>query len=69
MKAVPGISTIWSKRCINFSLPSKICGIVGTIFFRWKSRNAEMFSEAVPLFDITGRPGTFDVLLCILGNK
>ena len=27
-----------------------------------------MFSIAVPLYDTTGRPGTFDVLLCILGN-
>ena len=50
-------------------MSSKICGIVETIFLRWKSRNAEMFSVAVSLFDITGRPGTFDVLLCILGNK
>ena len=50
-------------------MSSKVCGIVETIFLRWKSRNAEMFSVAVPLFDITGRPGTFDVLSCILGNK
>ena len=48
---------------------SKKCGIIETIFLRWKSRNAEMFSAAVPLFDITVHPGTFDILLCILSNK
>ena len=50
-------------------MSSKICGVVETKFLRWKSRNAEMFSVAVPLLDITGLPGTFDVLLSILGNK
>lgn len=50
-------------------MSSKICDIVETIFSRCKSRNVEMFSIAVPLFDISGRPGTFDVLSCILGNK
>ena len=43
--------------------------MVETTFIRWKSRNAEMFSVAVLSFDITGRTDTFDVLLCILGNK
>ena len=47
-------------------MSSKICGIVGAIFLR--SRNAEILSVAVLLFYITGRAGTLDVLLCILGK-
>ena len=68
-KAFSDVSPIRFKPCKKFLMSSKICGVVETKFLGWKSRNAEMFSVAVPLLDITGLPGTFDVLLSILGNK
>ena len=36
---------------------------------RWRSKNYETFSVVILQFGTTGRPGTFDSLLCILGIK
>ena len=53
----------------KFLVFSKIYSIVGIIVFRWKSRNDEIFSVAVPFFEITGQPSTFDLGLRILGSR
>ena len=47
----------------------KICGTVETILFRWKLRSDEIFSVAVPLLEITGRPGIIVLRFCILGSR
>ena len=36
---------------------------VGIVVLKWKSRKAEIFSLAVPLFAITVRPGTSSIYL------
>ena len=64
-----GISRSWFNRDKKSLVSSKICGIVGIIVFRWKLRNDEIFSVAVPLFEITGQPSTFYLGLCILGSR
>ena len=66
---LPGISRSSFNRDKKSVVSSKICGIVGIILFRWKSRNDEIFSVAVPLFEITGQTSTFDLGLCILGSR
>ena len=53
----------------KFLVFSKIYSIVGIIVFRWKSRNDEIFSVAVPFFEITGQSSTFDLGLRILGSR
>ena len=40
-------------------MSSKMWGMVGTISFKWESKNEEIFSVAVWLFEMTGRPETF----------
>ena len=49
-KAFSDVSPIRFKPCKKFLMSSKICGVVETIFLRWKSRNLEMWKCSPQLF-------------------